>query len=157
MRIRQHKALQGAGCLSALWLTPSDARKNPAGNTSLSPRQRAADLVSRIDDAAKPGLLTAREVVALPEIGVPSYYYGTNCLHSAITECAGERCPTAFPAAPNWQATFHAGTMEAMAAVVGKELRAAFNLGIPDNTHLASNVGLQCWGPVVNLNRDPRW
>ena len=44
-----------------------------------------------------------------------------------------------------------------MAGVVGKELRAAFNLGIPDNTHLASNVGLQCWGPVVNLNRDPRW
>ena len=72
--------------------------------------------MSRIDDAAKPGLLTVREVVALPEIGVPSYYYGTNCLHSAITECAGERCPTPFPAAPNWQATFHAGTMEAMAA-----------------------------------------
>lgn len=47
--------------------------------------------------------------------------------------------------------------MEAMAAVVGKELRAAFNLGVPDNTHAAANVGLQCWGPVVNLNRDPRW
>ena len=76
----------------------------------------------------------------------------------AIIECTpGGRCATAFPAAPNWQSTFDHSTMEAMAAVVGKELRAAFNLGVPDNTHAAANVGLQCWGPVVNLNRDPRW
>ena len=47
--------------------------------------------------------------------------------------------------------------MERMAATVGKELRAAFVEGAPDNTHNKANVGLQCWGPVVALNRDPRW
>jgi hypothetical protein len=40
-----------------------------------------------------------------------------------------------------------------MAATVGRELRAAFVENIPDNTHAKDAVGLQCWGPVVNLNR----
>ena len=129
----------------------------PFCDTSKSVAERAADLVSRIKDEDKPALLTARADRALPYLGVPSYYYGTNCLHSAITECAGDRCPTSFPAATNWIATFDSATMTAMAATVGRELRAAFVLGNPDNTHAAGNVGLQCWGPVVALNRDPRW
>jgi hypothetical protein len=95
----------------------------PFCNTSKSIAERAADLVARIHDADKPGLLTARALQALPYLGVPAYYWGTNCLHSAITECAGQRCPTSFPAAPNWAATFDVHTMTAMAAVVGKELR----------------------------------
>ena len=128
----------------------------PFCDTSLTAADRAADLVSRINVTDKPALLTARATRALPALGVPSYYYGTNCLHSSITECAGSRCPTSFPSAPNWQSTFDTDTMEKMAAIVGKELRAAFNLGIPDNTHKGADVGLQCWGPVVNLNRDPR-
>jgi beta-glucosidase-like glycosyl hydrolase len=33
--------------------------------------------------------------------------------------------------------------------VVGRELRALYNVGVAK--------GLDCWGPVVNLNRDPRW
>ena len=36
-----------------------------------------------------------------------------------------------------------------MAGVIGTELRALFRVG--------SARGLDCWGGVVNLNRDPRW
>ena len=129
----------------------------PFCDTSKTIAERAADLVARIHDADKPALLTARANRALPYLGVPSYYYGTNCLHSAITECSGSQCPTSFPAAPNWAATFDVPTMTSMAAIVGKELRAAFALGSPDNTYRPTNVGLQCWGPVVALNRDARW
>ncbi len=128
----------------------------PFCDTSKSIDVRAADLVARIQDADKPGLLTARANKALPYLGVPGYYYGTNCLHSAITECAGSQCPTSFPAAPNWAATFDVATMTNMAATVGRELRAAFAIGSPDNTYKPANVGLQCWGPVVALNRDAR-
>lgn len=36
-----------------------------------------------------------------------------------------------------------------VSGVVGRELRALYNLGYAK--------GLDCWGPVINLNRDPRW
>jgi len=43
-----------------------------------------------------------------------------------------------------------------MAAVVGRETRAFFNLGnFTDNGR--NGMGLDCWGPVANINRDPRW
>ena len=42
-----------------------------------------------------------------------------------------------------------------MATVAGEEFRAAFNLGNwTDNG--GNGLGLDCWGPVLNLNRDPR-
>jgi hypothetical protein len=34
---------------------------------------RIHDLIKRINDTAKPGLLTARAKLALPELGLPSY------------------------------------------------------------------------------------
>ena len=46
-------------------------------------------------------------------------------------------------------ATFDRSLIQATADIVGRELRALYNLGVAK--------GLDCWGPVVNLNRDPRW
>lgn len=45
--------------------------------------------------------------------------------------------------------------MRSMAVVVGQETRAGFNLKTwLDNGEGGS--GLECWGPVINMNRDPR-
>lgn len=38
--------------------------------------------------------------------------------------------------------------MTEVATVWGRELRALYNIGVAK--------GLDCWGPVVNLARDPR-
>jgi hypothetical protein len=124
----------------------------PFCNTSLPIALRAADLVRRVKNADKPALLTARAVKPLPELGVPSYYYGTNCLHTAITECVGGRCPTAFPAAPNWQSSFDVGTMEQMAAVVGKELRAAFNLNVRARPGRLSGLSFPERFPILKIH-----
>ena len=65
----------------------------PFCNRSLSIDARVADLVSRIDDELKPNLLTARyrpagasfaTGQALPDLGVPGYYWGSNCIHSSM-------------------------------------------------------------------------
>ena len=62
----------------------------PFCNRSLSIDERVKDLIKRIDDDAKPNLLTARGHLrnqgreALPKIGVPSYYWGSNCIHSSM-------------------------------------------------------------------------
>lgn len=61
----------------------------PFCDASLPMEQRVADLVKRINVEDKANLLTARghggdgsHLQALPELGVPPYYWGTNCLHS---------------------------------------------------------------------------
>eukprot|EP00936_MAST-01D_sp_MAST-1D-sp1_P000981 g981.t1 len=62
------------------------------------------------------------------------------------------RCPTNFPSGPSFGATFDRALVRDMANVVGTELRAMFALQLGKNY-----MSLDCWGPVVNLNRDPRW
>lgn len=136
----------------------------PFCNTSMPLADRVHDLISRIPDGVKPNLLTARGHLksrgrqALPELGVPSYYWGTNCIHSSMSaNCTKDgRCSTSFPSGPSWSATFDRNVMRSMAAVVGRETRAFFNLGnFTDNGR--NGMGLDCWGPVANINRDPRW
>ena len=73
----------------------------PFCNTTLDLNARVYDLISRIRDADKPNLLTARgcekcgearknrtrharlEQQSLPYLGVPAYYWGTNWCESA--------------------------------------------------------------------------
>lgn len=88
---------------------------------------------------------------SLPELGVPAYYWGTNAIHGIdIGSCTAEgHCPTGFPSGPNVASTFNRGLVQQMAAVLGTEMRALYNLGLVR--------GLDIWGPVINLNRDPRW
>ena len=114
-------------------------------------------------DGDKPGLLTARACsTALAPLGVPFYYFGTNTVQSVevgahgetptkcITDSKGKmRCPTHFPAPPGQLATFNRSTWTMIGTVYGQEIRAMYNLG--------ASPGLDLWGPVINLARDPRW
>ena len=59
-------------------------------------------------------------------------------------------CPTNFPSGPSFGATFDRNLIRQMASVIGVELRAMFASG-------QGQPSLDCWGPVINLNRDPRW
>jgi len=168
----------------------------PFCDASLPSAVRARDLLARINDTAKPALLTARGPSngkstapnggrqAFPELGVPSFYWGSNCLHSAmLANCtASGGCATSFPANVGFAATFDRELMQQMAIVVGEETRAGYNLKFLDNS--INGLGLTCWGPVLNMcvrynhpaappslfplgltlvrwvvlrNRDPRW
>jgi beta-glucosidase-like glycosyl hydrolase len=60
------------------------------------------------------------------------------------------RCPINFPSGPSFGATFNRGLIREMAHAIGTELRATFILRL-------DHPSLDCWGPVINLNRDPRW
>eukprot|EP00036_Acanthoecidae_sp_10tr_P008588 CAMPEP_0182919026 /NCGR_PEP_ID=MMETSP0105_2-20130417/2424_1 /TAXON_ID=81532 ORGANISM="Acanthoeca-like sp., Strain 10tr" /NCGR_SAMPLE_ID=MMETSP0105_2 /ASSEMBLY_ACC=CAM_ASM_000205 /LENGTH=784 /DNA_ID=CAMNT_0025056151 /DNA_START=43 /DNA_END=2397 /DNA_ORIENTATION=+ len=160
-------AVAGARAQSGLTACVPGGGKDhfPFCNTSLPLDDRVRDLVSRIPDEIKPNLLTARgheHSVAsqqdIPELGVPSYYWGQNCLHSSMfSSCTPEgRCSTSFPSGPSFAATFDRKAMRDMATVIGQETRAGFNTKVMlDNGEEGS--GLECWGPVININRDPRW
>ena len=68
---------------------------------------------------------------------------------------AAGRCSTSFPAGVGMAATFDRELLRSMATVIGEETRAAFNLKFVDNGQ--GGLGLTLWGPVININRDPRW
>ena len=68
--------------LAACAAPPHDAY--PFCNISLSLDDRIRDLLPRIADADKPALMTARAHQALPYLGIPAYYWGSNCIHSSM-------------------------------------------------------------------------
>lgn len=124
-------------------------------DTSLSVEDRLADLVPRVNLSDAGHQLTAREGPAIPELGLPSYYWGTNAIHGLQNlQClvfpdGSQQCPTGF-AAPNClSAAFNDSLVEDMGASLGRELRAYFNN--------ASWNSLDTWSPTININRDPRW
>jgi hypothetical protein len=136
-----------------VWACAAGFDHFPFCNASLSIDQRVEDLIGRINDSAKANLLTARGgpggMQSFPSLGVPAYYWGTNAIHGIDNgACTADgRCPTGFPSGPNVASTFNRALVQRMAAVLGTEMRALYNIGLVR--------GLDIWGPVVNLNRDP--
>ena len=121
--------------------------------------QRVADLVGRLKFDEKAPLLTAREspLGSVERLGIPEYNWGANCIHGVQSRC-GSRCPSTFPN-PNAQgASWNRTSWSAMAAVTGVELRALYveNVGQQEDDG-APHLGLDCWSPNININRDPRW
>lgn len=131
----------------------------PFCNTSLPIEKRVKDLVSRLTLAEKPPLLTARESPkgSVPRLGVPEFDWGANCIHGVQSRC-GSKCPTSFPN-PNAQgAAWNRTLWHDMARVTGIELRALWLADLGENhVNNLPHLGLDCWSPNININRDPRW
>ena len=126
--------------------------------------ERVSDLISRIREEDVPNLLTARGHLgrqqSLPYIGVPSFYWGHNCMVStSFKTCVNDRCKTTFPSGPSIAATFDRELIRGIGAAIGRELRAYFNVHarVPKRVSTRVPVGLSCWGPTIEVARDPRW
>eukprot|EP00039_Didymoeca_costata_P005612 m.83066 g.83066 ORF g.83066 m.83066 type:complete len:896 (-) comp12900_c0_seq1:42-2729(-) len=140
----------------------------PFCNTSLSINERVMDLISRIHDADKPSLMTARHSAPLPYLGVPAYDWGVNSIHGDQVSC-GTSCATNYPLPVAVAAGFNSSMVEELARMMGRELRAlrlehscekhlALLTGSPQDPTLPDAcIGLDTWAPNINLNRDPRW
>ena len=89
------------------------------------------------------------------DLDVPVFNWGTNALHSlnqvsCVDDDSGvKRCPTNFPSGPSMAASFDTESVKLAARFIARELRALYQVNA---TH-----GLDIWGPVINLSRDPRW
>eukprot|EP00750_Incisomonas_marina_P026433 INCI5908.12.p1 GENE.INCI5908.12~~INCI5908.12.p1 ORF type:complete len:877 (+),score=138.79 INCI5908.12:217-2847(+) len=138
------------------------AQKWPFCNTSLPLDDRISDLVDRITLQEAGPLLTARQSPAVPRLGIPAFYWGTNAIHGvarvANAACATKSdnktkvCATSFPQALNIGSTFNRSIMKAVGFVIGKEMRALTRFN-----GYAGGVGLTSWAPTINIIRDPRW
>ncbi|OWZ23991.1 Beta-glucosidase [Phytophthora megakarya] len=92
----------------------------------------------------------------MSSIGLPEYNWGANCVHGVQSTC-GSRCATSFPNPVNLGAIFDPQAAFDMAQVVGWELRALWLEGARENYAAGPHLGLDCWSPNININRDPRW
>jgi len=128
-----------------------DSSVLPFCDTALSMHERLSDLVGRISTADAAAQLTARQSPALPSIGVPAYYWGTNAIHGLQNvRCLPDgRCPTSFPAPCALAASFNMENVRKMASIIGSEMRSYF--------HAGEHNSLDTWSPTININRDPRW
>eukprot|EP01060_Flectonema_neradi_P015811 TRINITY_DN2245_c0_g1_i4.p1 TRINITY_DN2245_c0_g1~~TRINITY_DN2245_c0_g1_i4.p1 ORF type:complete len:826 (+),score=196.82 TRINITY_DN2245_c0_g1_i4:47-2479(+) len=135
-----------------LWnaCTQENTTSLPFCNTNLSMDDRIKDLITRFEDEEIGSLLTARQSIAIPRLGIPAYYWGTNAIHGIQnTQCVGNLCPTAFPAPVSLASSFNMSIVKDMGKVIGTELRAYY--------HSQNHDSLDTWSPTINVNRDPRW
>src|ERR1700677_106249 len=123
----------------------------PYQDSSLSPEQRAADLVSRmtLEEKAAQSINTAP---AIPHLGVPAYDYWSEGLHGI----ARSGYATLFPQAIGMAATWDPSLLQSIGTVVSTEARAKYNQAVREGVH-SIYFGLTIWSPNINIFREPRW
>jgi len=124
----------------------------PICNQSLTSRQRAADLVSRMTTAEKITQMIST-AAGIPRLGLPDFQYWSEGLHgvaySAAVSFGGDLpAATSFPMPINVAASFNMSLVNLMASVISTEARAFNNEG---------RAGLLFLSPNINIFRDPRW
>lgn len=131
--------------------TMAVAQNEPFRDVSLSPSERAADLLSRLTLEEKVGLMmdVSRPVERL---GVRTYNWWNEALHGVA------RAGTAMvlPQSIGMAATFDDVAVEEAFTAVSDEARAKFHDG-RRRQQSGRYQGLTFWTPNVNIFRDPRW
>src|SRR5215469_9544811 len=116
----------------ALVLVAATARaQEPAYlNPSLSPQQRAHDLVSRMTLEEKANQLEDW-ATAIPRLGVPDYQTWNEALHGV----ARAGYATVFPQAIGMAATWDSDMVRTMGDVISQEARAKYNQAQREGNH----------------------
>ena len=122
----------------------------PYQDPSLSPEQRAADLVHRMTLEEKASQLV-NGARAIPRLSVPAYNWWSEALHGVVDSGVTE-----FPEPIGLAATFDVPQVHTMATDIGIEARIKHVQDVKAG-HDGIQGGLDFWAPNVNIFRDPRW
>lgn len=120
-------------------------------DSSLSFRERAEDLVSRMNLEEKVGQMLFN-APAIPRLGIPFYNWWNEALHGV----ARAGVATMFPQAIGLAATFDEAFLEKIADVISTEGRAKHH-EYARKGDFGIYKGLTFWSPNINIFRDPRW
>ncbi|RAS65932.1 beta-glucosidase-like glycosyl hydrolase [Lentzea atacamensis] len=111
---------------------------------ALRPDARVRDLIAALTLDEKVGLLHQFSVAVI-RLGIPQFRTGTECLHGL--SWLGHA--TVFPQNTGLAMTWNPALMSKVGNVIGQETRAYNSVDARFN-------GIDLWGPVVDLARDPR-
>ena len=109
--------------------------------------KRAQELVSRLTDEEKLGLLTTHHE-AVERLGLGEFYIGTEVARGYVGR-EREKISTVFPQPVGLASTFDRELMFMLGEIAGNEARAYYNSG--------DKGGLALWGPTVDMVRNPLW
>ncbi|MBD5344129.1 MAG: carbohydrate-binding protein [Bacteroides sp.] len=115
----------------------------PYQDETLSPYERAADMVSRMTLAEKIDQV-GHKTSAISRLGLKSYNYWNEAIHGV----ARSGLATSFPVSKAISSTWNLPLIFDVATAISDEARVYNN----DN-----GKGLIYWCPTINMSRDPRW
>ncbi len=127
------------------------SQNEPFRDTSLSPAERADDLIKRLTIDEKVSLMMDNSP-AIPRLGIPAYNWWNEALHGV----GRSGTATVLPQSIAMAATFDDDAVYEAFCMVSDEARAKFN-DYRRKNDMKRYHGLTFWTPNVNIFRDPRW
>ncbi|MDR2474469.1 MAG: glycoside hydrolase family 3 C-terminal domain-containing protein, partial [Bacteroidales bacterium] len=124
----------------------------PFLDSSLSPEQRAEDLVARLTLDEKV-LQMLNSAPAIERLNIPAYDWWNECLHGVART---EYKVTVYPQAIGMAAGWDRDAMKQMGDFTAEEGRAVYNTASAKGDRRIYH-GLTYWTPNINIFRDPRW
>ncbi|UKK55642.1 xylan 1,4-beta-xylosidase [Prevotella communis] len=125
----------------------------PYQNPSLSAKERAKDLCSRLTLEEKAKLMLD-ESPAIPRLGIKKFFWWSEALHGA----ANMGNVTVFPEPIAMAASWNLGLVYKVFDAASTEFRAQYNHRMHDLKGEDEKFhSLSVWTPNVNIFRDPRW
>ena len=137
--------------LSAAVLSFAQTTSLPYQDASLSPEERAKDLLGRLSVEQKI-MLMDYDSPEIPEFGIRKYNWWNEALHGS----ARNGLATVFPQSIGMAASWNDELLEQVFDVASTEQRIKFNIA-RDGDGARRYHGLTVWTPNINIFRDPRW
>ena len=139
--------------LMAVFFSANAFAQLPFQDKSLSPEQRAADIVGRLTLEEKAALLRY-DSPAVERLGIPAYNWWNEALHGV----ARNGNATVYPMPVAMASTFDPQLIEEVFTSVSDEARVKYRLArTVENPENYWYKGLTFWTPNINIFRDPRW
>ena len=146
------------GCENAV------SRALPYCDTSLSVDERLSWLLGNLSLAEKIATISPQRALGdtcgthtagKASIGLPDYFWLTETNSAVFSTCLGQpwRCPTTFIGPLGMGASFNRTSWKQKGGVLGRELRAFYNLAWQDGWR-TDRVALTAFGPNINIARD---
>ena len=129
-----------------------NAQNYPYQNPTLSAKERAEDLCSRLTLEEKAQLMLD-ESPAIPRLGIKKFFWWSEALHGA----ANMGNVTVFPEPVAMASSFNPDLLYKVFDVASTEFRAQYNKRMLNGGEDEKFHSLSVWTPNVNIFRDPRW
>lgn len=131
--------------------TPVSAQ--PYKDASLSPAERAKDLLGRLTLEEKARLMQYQSR-PIPRLDIPQFNWWNEALHGV----GRNGVATVFPITMGMASSFNDDMVQRVFDAVSDEARAKNNISIKrGNGRSGQYEGLSFWTPNINIFRDPRW